>query len=87
MRSKSFVLHGQSVGLKNKKGSKVVMMDEATASIDEETEILIMKAIKDNFSDCTVLTIAHRMNTVIKSDQLISNKNCCASYRFNTRAR
>lgn len=48
--------------------NKVVLMDEATANIDVKTEETIQKLIHTEFVDSTVLTIAHRLNTIIKSD-------------------
>lgn len=57
------------------KKTKIILMDEATANIDYRTESILKRNINDDTKDCTVLTIAHRIKTVINYDRILVLKD------------
>ncbi|OJJ95656.1 hypothetical protein ASPACDRAFT_1875772 [Aspergillus aculeatus ATCC 16872] len=67
--------HGQKqlfcLGRAILKRCKIVVLDEATSDIDVATEQLIQKVIRERFKECTVITIAHRLDTILDSDRVL----------------
>ena len=51
--------------------NKVLVLDEATSNIDMKTEAFIQRVIKEKFGDTTIITIAHRLNTIADYDKVI----------------
>ena len=51
--------------------NKILILDEATASVDKRTDQLLQEALKESFQDGTILAVAHRLDTVIENDYIL----------------
>ena len=58
---------------------KLLLLDEATSSVDYETDKEIQRTLREAFSGCTILTIAHRINTILDSDKILVMKDGLAA--------
>jgi len=53
------------------KQTQILFMDEATASVDSQTDATIQKITRQEFSSCTIISIAHRIPTVMDCDRVL----------------
>lgn len=51
--------------------SRMILLDEATSALDNETQGIVMDQLEKVLADCTVITVAHRLSTIVNSDRIL----------------
>ena len=55
--------------------ARILILDEATSNVDSASDTLIQETVRTAFNDCTVLTIAHRLHSILDSDRILVLQN------------
>ncbi|KAK0643329.1 putative ATP-binding cassette transporter [Cercophora newfieldiana] len=58
-----------------KEEKKIVLLDEATSNVDGETDAVMQRVVREEFTECTVITVAHRLDTIMGSDVILVMEN------------
>jgi len=53
------------------KGSRILVLDEAKSNVDTETDGVIQRLIREEFREWTIVTVAHRLDTILDSDRIL----------------
>jgi ATP-binding cassette, subfamily C (CFTR/MRP), member 1 len=60
-----------------KEGKKIVLLDEATSNVDGDTDVMMQRVMREEFKDCTVVVVAHRLDTIMGSDIIVVMEDGC----------